>query len=87
MRREGESAEQVLCRWLGLDPPTGRNGTGSTRTLPERAALDGLTSTGAAMTAAQITAAAAITTAATGKGLWDSKRGLCLAGGGIDDGG
>ena len=71
-RREGETVDQFLRRWLGLDPApdrTGRGGTGSTLTVPQRAVLDVLTSTGAAMTAAQITVAAAISPAATGKAL------------------
>ncbi|WP_433476542.1 hypothetical protein ACQPZP_05505 [Spirillospora sp. CA-142024] len=69
-KRPGESADDVLRRWLGLPPGhTGQGGTGSTLTAPERAVLDVLTTTGTAMTAAQITAAAAISPAATGKAL------------------
>ncbi|TDC68426.1 hypothetical protein E1200_11605 [Actinomadura sp. GC306] len=71
-KREGETVDQFLRRWLGLAPApdrTGRGGTGSTLTVPERAVLDVLTSTGAAMTAAQITVAASISPAATGKAL------------------
>lgn len=71
-RHQGESDDQVLRRWLGLDPDpdhTGRGGTSSMLSVPERAVLDVLRATGAAMTAAQITAAAAISPAATGKAL------------------
>lgn len=66
----GESANQVLRRWSGLDPDhTGQGGAGPTLTRTQRAVLDVLTTTGTAMTAAQITAAAAISPAATGKAL------------------
>ncbi|MFA1550771.1 hypothetical protein [Actinomadura chokoriensis] len=72
-RYRGESPNQVLRRIYGLDPDpgpghTGSGSTGPTPTVTQRAVLDAL-AIGAAMTAAQITAAAVISPAATGKAL------------------
>ncbi|MGI5206248.1 MarR family transcriptional regulator [Spirillospora sp. CA-108201] len=73
-RHRGESSNEVLRRWLSLDPDpdpgyTRRGSTGPVPTVTQRAVLDVLASTGTAMTAAQITAAARISPAATGKAL------------------
>ncbi|CNG14046.1 Uncharacterised protein [Mycobacterium tuberculosis] len=69
-RHSGESIDDVLRRWIGLPPVhTGPGTADSTLTAIERAVLDVLTTTGDAMTAAQITAATAISPTATGKAL------------------
>lgn len=60
----------MLRRWIGLPPVhTGPGATDSTLTAIERAVPDVLTTTGTAMTAAQIMAATATSPAATGKAL------------------
>lgn len=71
-RHRGETCNQVLRRLAGLEPdhpgdPEPGN-VGPTLTVTQRAVWDVL-ATGVTMTAAQITAAAAISPAATGKAL------------------